>query len=43
MKTNILFELSITLTNNEFKKLVNMKNLELLIYYLYDNNDALLS
>lgn len=29
MITNILFELSITMTNNEFKKLVNMKNLEL--------------
>lgn len=29
MITNILFELSMTLTNNEFKKLVNMKNLEL--------------
>ena len=25
MITNILFELSMTLTNNEFKKLVNMK------------------
>lgn len=29
MITNILFELSMTLTNNEFKKLVNMKSLEL--------------
>lgn len=29
MITNILFELSMTLTNNEFKKLVNMKCLDL--------------
>lgn len=29
MITNILFELSMTLTSNEFKKLVNMKSLDL--------------